>query len=56
MPIISSLQKSGVTSRRGIANAPNCRAIRMRNPLDRQETDVTLIRFAAASGALGMAR
>ena len=28
----------------------------MRNPLDRQETDVTLIRFAAASGALGMAR
>ena len=56
MPIISSLQTSGVTSRRGIANALNCRAIRMRNPLDRQETDVTLIRFAAASGALGMAR
>ena len=32
------------------------RVRRLRNPLDRQETDVTSIRFAAASGALGMAR
>jgi hypothetical protein len=28
----------------------------LRNLLDRQETDLTLIRFAAASGARGMAR
>ena len=36
MPIISSLQKSGVTSRRGIANALNCLAIRTARGCDCQ--------------------
>lgn len=39
-----------------VGSANRWRARRLRNPLDRQGTDLTSIRFAVASGALGMAR
>ena len=61
MPVLDASQQQIDDTKNKIASVMEqalrtAGARRLRNPPDLQEADVTLIRFAAASGALGMAR